>query len=87
MLWKFFAEKFFSEPLALDCHEEIRLCTSANFFQWGEFTISIGGTLQPAILPLGFCLALSSPQPKEFLILWRLHHVQAAILEAGSKPE
>jgi hypothetical protein len=51
-------------------------------------TISISATLQLAVLPLGFFLALSSPHPlNSFLTGWRLHYVQAAIPEAGTKPE
>ena len=33
----------------LDCGEKVWPCTSANFFQWGELTISIGDTLHPAL--------------------------------------
>ena len=69
MLWKSCAAKFFSEAAVLQLpRENTRPCTSAKVFQWGEFTIGIGGTLQRPFWPLGFCLALSSPyQPKSFL--------------------
>src|SRR5438105_4493574 len=54
MLWKSYAEKFFFNRLLVIRSEKIGLCTCAIFFQWGEFTISIGGTLQPTYLPLAF---------------------------------
>src|SRR5713101_6856840 len=70
-----------------DCREKVRPCTSANFFQWGEFTISIGDTLHPAPLPLVFCLALSSPKhwSKDFGSAGAIY--RAATSEAGMKPK
>ncbi len=67
----------------------MRPCTSANFFQWGKLTISIGDTLQPARAAVRILSRSEFSQilVKKFLDSLAPACFQAATSEAGMKPK